>query len=72
MKQLTDQEDARAPVALTLEATAVKGAVTLNSDGEPMLPGWVGLTGAITGGAYLIGISAQSNIDCTALEYGTN
>jgi RHS repeat-associated protein len=64
VEQLTDEEDAQAPVALTLVVTAVVGAI------RGKLAPWLGFTGAITGGVYVINMAATANKECTQLVYG--
>lgn len=63
-RQITDEEDAREPVALTVLATAVVGTL------KGSLPGWVGITATVTGGAYLASIAEKSNRECTESIYG--
>jgi hypothetical protein len=64
IEQLTDEEDAQAPTALTVLTTGIVGTVARK------FPGWVGLTAAITGSAYVINIAGTSNIECTESVYG--
>ncbi len=55
IEQLTDEEDAQAPVSLAVLTTGVVGSLV-----GKML-GWRGITAAITGGAYVINIVGNSN-----------
>jgi hypothetical protein len=66
IEQLTDEEDAqnRKQIPIVVTAAAVVGAV------RGFLPGWTGLTGAVTGGLYVISIAGRSNIECTDSVYG--
>lgn len=66
IEQLTDEEDAqnRKQIPIVVTAAAVVGAV------RGFLPGWTGLTGAVTGGSYVISIAGRSNIECTDSVYG--
>ena len=66
IEQLTDEEDAqnRKQIPIVVAAAAVVGAV------RGFLPGWTGLTGAVTGGSYVISIAGRSNIECTDSVYG--
>jgi hypothetical protein len=66
IEQITDEEDAQNPkqIPIVVAAAAVVGAV------KGVLPGWTGLTGAATGGLYLINIAGRSNIACTDSVYG--
>jgi len=64
IEQLTDEEDAQAPVALTVLTTGAVGTIA------GKFPGWVGITAAITGGAYVINIAGNSNKECTESVYG--
>lgn len=59
IEQLTDEEDAQAPVAVTVLATGVVGSLA------GRLPGWTGITAALTGAAYTINIAANSNKACS-------
>jgi hypothetical protein len=64
MEQLTDEEDAQAPVALTVLTTGVVGTLV------GKFPGWIGITAAITGGLYVTEIAAQANRECFESVYG--
>jgi hypothetical protein len=64
IEQLTDEEDAQAPTALTVLTTGVVGTIA------GKFPGWVGITSAVTGGAYVINIAGNSNKECTESVYG--
>jgi len=64
IEQLTDEEDAQAPVALTVLTAGAVGTIA------GKFPGWVGITAAITGGAYVINIAGNSNKECTESVYG--
>jgi RHS repeat-associated protein len=66
LEQLTDEEDAQSikQIPIVVTTAAVVGTV------RGFLPGWTGLTGAITGGLYVIDIAGSSNIGCTDSVYG--
>jgi hypothetical protein len=66
LEQLTDEEDAQSikQIPIVVTTAAVVGTV------RGFLPGWTGLTGAITGGLYVINIAGSSNIGCTDSVYG--
>ena len=66
IEQLTDEEDAQNPKQIPIVVTALAVVGTLNGK----LPGWTGITGAITGGLYVINIAGHSNIECSASVYG--
>jgi hypothetical protein len=66
IEQLTDEEDAQHPsqIPIVFSAIATVGGLT------GKVPGWAGITGAVTGGIYTIGIAAKSNQECTESVYG--
>jgi RHS repeat-associated protein len=66
IEQLTDEEDAQHAnqVPIVFSAMATIGGLT------GKVPGWAGITGAVTGGIYTIGIAAKSNQECTGSVYG--
>jgi len=66
IEQLTDEEDAQHAnqIPIVFSAIATVGGLTRK------VPGWAGITGAVTGGIYTIGIAARSNIECTESVYG--
>jgi hypothetical protein len=66
IEQLTDEEDAQHAnqVPIVFSAIATIGGLT------GKVPGWAGITGAVTGGIYTIGIAAKSNQECTGSVYG--
>ncbi len=59
--QLANEEDAQKPMQIPIvaSAAAVVGAL------KGKLPGWTGVTGAITGGLYAINIAGNSNKACS-------
>ena len=66
IEQLTDEEDAQHPtqIPIVFSAIATVGGLT------GKVPGWSGITGAVTGSIYTIGIAAKSNQECTESVYG--
>lgn len=66
IEQLTDEEDAQHPsqIPIVFSAIATVGGLT------GKVPGWAGITGAVTGGIYTITIAAKSNQECTESVYG--
>ena len=66
IEQLTDEEDAQhaSQIPIVFSAIATIGGLT------GKVPGWAGITGALTGGIYTIGIAAKSNQECTESVYG--
>ncbi|MBW4028744.1 MAG: hypothetical protein HIU93_15330 [Acidobacteria bacterium] len=66
IEQLTDEEDAQhaSQIPIVFSAIATIGGLT------GKVPGWAGITGAVTGGIYTIGIAAKSNQECTESVYG--
>jgi hypothetical protein len=66
IEQLTDEEDAQHTnqIPIVFSAIATVGGLT------GKVPGWAGISGAVTGGIYTVGIAAKSNMECTESVYG--
>lgn len=66
IEQLTDEEDAQhvSQIPIVFSAIATVGGLT------GKIPGWAGITGAVTGGVYTIDIAVKSNQVCTEYVYG--
>jgi hypothetical protein len=61
IEQLTDEEDAQHGMQIPIVVSAAAVVGTLNGK----LPGWTGVTGAITGGLYAINIAGNANKACS-------